>query len=81
MATKYILVVVDHVFRYALACLTTNKTGKTATDKIFNEFIPGFGFPKQIRHDGDHKSENDLFHHLEQRTGVVCSRASLYHRT
>ena len=48
---EYILVITDHFARYAQAYATCNKTACTAAEKIYNEFIPMFGFPAYIRHD------------------------------
>ena len=76
---EYILVNVDHFTCYCQAYATRNKSARTSVEKLYNEFIPRFGFPSKIHHDQDAKFENKLFHHLEELCDVIYSRTTPYH--
>ncbi len=60
---EYILVVMDHFTRFAQAYPTKNKLGRTAAERLFQDYIPHFGYSGKIK----------------QFTRIGHSRTSPYH--
>ena len=76
---EYILVIIDQFTRYAQAYASTNKSAKTAAEKLFNDFVLKFGTPNRILHDQGKEFEKKLFDELEKYFGIKKCRTTLYH--
>ena len=76
---EYVLIVCDHFTRFVQAYATRSKSSKAAADKLFNEYIMQFGFPKRIHHDKGPEFNSRLFKELHRLSGIKSSNTTPYH--
>ena len=67
---QYLLVLTDHFSRFVQVYPTTNKSVKTAADRLYNDFMLRYGLPGKILHDQEREFENDLFSQLSKHRGI-----------
>lgn len=60
------------VLGYIYLYPTRSKSGKTATEKIFNNFIPHFGFPAKLHHDRAVRLKTPSFTPCRSSLGLVA---------
>ena len=56
-----------------------NKSARTATSKLYNDFILRFGSPESILHDQCLEFENELFCSLNKTFGISRLDTTPYH--
>uniref|UniRef100_A0A7M5XKR7 Integrase catalytic domain-containing protein n=1 Tax=Clytia hemisphaerica TaxID=252671 RepID=A0A7M5XKR7_9CNID len=76
---EYLLVVTDHFSRFSQTFATKNKTGKSAAERIFNEFVINYGFPDRIHHDQGKEFNNKMWDQLHHLSGIKKSNTTPYH--
>ena len=75
----YVMIVVDHFTRFTQMYATRTKSSQAAASKLWNEFIPTFGFPKQIHHDQGGEWNSNLWKELHRYTGIKATNTTPYH--
>ena len=58
---QYLLVLIDHFSKFVQVYPTTNKSAKTAADRLYNGFMLRYGLPGKILHDQGREFENNQF--------------------
>ena len=76
---EYVMIVVDHFTRFTQMYATRTKSSQAAANKLWNEFIPTFGFPKQIHHDQGGEWNSLLWKELHRYTGIKATNTTPYH--
>ena len=76
---EHVLVDTNHFTRYVQANAKKNKSEKSAADKLYNNYILTYGFPRQIHHDQGKGFHNSLFQRLHQLCKIKSTKTTPYH--
>jgi len=78
---QYTLVITDHFTRFTQAYPTTNKSAKTAAQKLYNDFTTRFGTPNRLLHDQGKEFKNRLLTELNKLLplGIERRRTTPHH--
>ncbi|XP_046346791.1 uncharacterized protein LOC124127440 [Haliotis rufescens] len=76
---QHVLVVTDHLTRYAKAYTTKNMTAKTTPEVFFNNFIIHYGISKRILSDQGANFTGNLMQEFCELLKINKSRTTPYH--
>ena len=76
---QYILVVTDHFTRFTQIYGTKKNNAIAAAEKMYNEYIPHYGFPLKFHSDKGGEFCNKLQRRLQQLAGIEQSNTTSYH--
>ena len=76
---EYALVVTDHFTRFTQIYGTKKNNAIAAAEKMYNEYIPHYGFPLKFHSDKGGEFCNKLQRRLQQLAGIEQSNTTSYH--
>ena len=76
---QYLLVLADRFSSSVQVYATTNKSAKTATDCLYNDFVLRYIIPRKILHDQEKEFEKILFPQLSKVWGTQRLWTTPYH--
>ena len=65
-----VLVITDHLTRFAVVLPTRNQTAKTIVDVLYNKFNVKYGLPARLHSDHDANFESDIIKKLCDMMGI-----------
>ena len=76
---EFALVVTDHFTRFTQIYATKKNNAVAAAQKIYDEYIPHYGFPQRFHSDQGREFCNKLHRRLQEIAGIEASRTTPYH--